>query len=159
MTRRLSAPVLLATFTPDVGAAVVAVLAEHGLPAALAAQGQDAPGGEVAVLVEAALRDESLAVLSAAMDDVVRRSREGPAGVPGGAWQDPVDAPVEPDELETRPLVLERLRRFGGLAMVLIPALVLTLQAPPVTRPYALVVLIGGLVLLSALRDRYRGQR
>lgn len=60
----------------------------------------------------------------------------------------------EDETTERRPLVTERLRRLGWLALVLVPLLVIALAQVPVPVSWALVILIGGLVLLVALRDR-----
>jgi hypothetical protein len=64
-----------------------------------------------------------------------------------------MEDPEEHDEAR-RPLVLERFRSLGWLALVLVPLLVITLAQVAVSLRWAIVVLIGGLVLLVALRER-----
>jgi hypothetical protein len=156
MPERPDTSVVLATFDPPVAMAVVDALRRRGVPATAAADAlaaDPAAGalpGEAAVLVAPERRDEALAVLAAAMEEIAAGARDPHGGVDVDAREgadDDADVP--------RPLLFERLRRFGGVALLLIPLLVLTLQVPPVSVRYAAVLLIGGLVVLVALRDRW----
>jgi len=52
------------------------------------------------------------------------------------------------------PLVMERFRRFGWLVMVLVPLLAVTLTQTSISRSWALIIFVGTMVALSALRDR-----
>lgn len=72
-----------------------------------------------------------------------------PPGEPG----DPGD-PGDPDDEQGPPLVLERLRRFGWVAVVLAPLLVITLAQITVSVEWAILVFVGGLVAITAWRHR-----
>ena len=58
------------------------------------------------------------------------------------------------DEEEGPPLVMERLRRFGWLAVVLVPLLVITLAQTFMSTEWALIVFVGGLVAITAWMQR-----
>jgi hypothetical protein len=160
MPERPDTSVVLATFDPPVAMAVVDALRRRGVPATAAADAlaaDPAAGalpGEAAVLVAPERRDEALAVLAAAMEEIAAGARDPHGGVDVDAREGAREG-ADDDADVPRPLLFERLRRFGGVALLLIPLLVLTLQVPPVSVRYAAVLLIGGLVVLVALRDRW----
>lgn len=64
--------------------------------------------------------------------------------------------PGEPGEDDEHgpPLVMERLRRFGWLAVVLVPLLVITLAQTFMSTEWALIVFVGGLVAITAWMQR-----
>lgn len=160
----------LATFDPEVAHAVVAVLLREGVQAVTASV-PGVPDGEVAVLVEPSQRARALAVLTQRMEDVSAELRGGPAGEPritivtapgprdtgrgGGTGRAGRPTPDEDeDEDDGPPLVMERFRSMGFVAMVLAPLLVITLSARSMSLTWALVVFIGGMVALTAWRNR-----
>lgn len=82
-----------------------------------------------------------------------------PGEQPGDPSTDPDANGLGPDgwddaEPEERPLVLERLRHFGWLAVVLVPLLVITLAQTFMSMEWALIVFIGGLVAITAWMQR-----
>lgn len=130
--------VQLATFDRVVAAAVELVLGRAGIPARLGDEG----GPEVDVLVPEVHRDRALEILAAQMEQINALSRE------------PVSPPEEHDEDHERPLVMDRFRSLGVLALVLAPLLVVTLAVPALPRGLAIAVFLGGMVAVVALRDR-----
>jgi hypothetical protein len=148
--------VLLATFDPSVALAVVDVLRRRGVRAWAVADAASDPSsgalpGEAAVRVPEERREDALRVLADAMEEIA-----------AGRWAQDADgfeAPVwteDPHEDVPRPLVLERLRRFGGVGLLLVPLLILTLQLPPFDLRYGVLLLVGTMIVLVALRDRWR---
>ena len=63
-------------------------------------------------------------------------------------------APPDEELGAERPLVMERLRRMGVVALILGPLLVITLSAPGMPLALGLVIYIGALVVIVAWRDR-----
>lgn len=58
------------------------------------------------------------------------------------------------DDEQGRPLVMERLRRFSWMAVVLVPLLVITLAQTFMSIEWALIIFVGGLVAITAWRQR-----
>lgn len=140
---RLTDPTVLATFPTPLARAVVAVLTDSGVPAALAEQ-----AGEPAVVVPRTRRQEAFNVLSARMEEV----QEHAAGAASAAAA-PTDAADEPPP---RPLVMERFRDMGFVAIALIPLLVVTLSNVRLPGAYVAAIVIGGMVGLVAWRNGRR---
>lgn len=137
----------LATFDPPLASAVVAVLRGMGISAAVEPLDHD----EVEVRVQAARREEALAVLASRMEEVQRLAQASLAGggSPATEQQPAGDAEAEP------PIVMERLRRMGlGIAVVLTPLLIITLAGGPLPIGYALALFILGLVAVVYWRHR-----
>lgn len=63
----------------------------------------------------------------------------------------------EPEAGDGPPLVMERLRRFGWLAVVLVPLLVITLAQTFMSTEWAIIVFVGGLVAITAWIQRESG--
>jgi hypothetical protein len=136
----------LASFDPLLAEAVTAVLLQAGVPAAL---GEPA-GGERTVLVPRSRREEALAMLAARMDEVQALATTG-AGLPDhgravAAYDDLGDAE------DDRPLVLDRFRSFGWVAVALVPLLIISLANIRLPSGILLVLVIGSVVILSAWR-------
>lgn len=146
-------PTPLADFPPDLADAVVATLRAHGMSAEVVERGEG-----VEVVVPAARRDEALSLMAAQMDEIRDRLTEGA--------QDPLPAAPEPqspdddtDAAEShQPLATERLRRLWLVPVVLVPLLALLglLGSGSVPANFAVLVLIGGMVVVVALRQRRR---
>jgi hypothetical protein len=129
----------LETYSAPLALAVVEILREGGIPA----WAQDPSGhrsGELAVRVPEGLRAEALAMVANRMEEI--------HGAAGAA------PPTGEDDEASRPIILERFRRLGFLALLLAPLLVVTLASPRLPRPLALVVLVGGMVAILAWRNR-----
>jgi hypothetical protein len=140
--------VLLDTYEPRLADAVASVLRRHGT----AAWTEPTGAGEVAVHVPAAARDSAMRTLAERMEEVhaALAAAAAPAGRPA---PEPAAAP---DDDPARPIVLERIRRLGFLAALLVPLLVVSLAAPGMPMSVALAVFVGGLVAVTALRARAR---
>lgn len=149
-----TALVELATFDPPVARAVVAVLRRAGVPADAAdADEAERSGGEAAVRVPPDRRDAALAIVAARMEDVRERVLEHERRVAPPA--PPIDS-AEPE----RPLVLERVRSLGFIAVALVPALVVTLANVQLPGVYVAAIVVGGIILLTAWRTgRIGGKR
>lgn len=142
----------LAAFDPPLARAVVTVLRSAGLPASLAAEA----GGQAAVLVPPERRGEAFEVLAARMDDIHAEA----AGAAGSPRPGPAPEPVPWDDgAPPRPLVLERFRRFGWVAVALVPLLVITLANVRLPGSLMVALVIGSVVLLSAWRTGRMGGR
>jgi hypothetical protein len=157
MDQQYEQTVLLDTFEPAVARAVAAVLRRHGLQAWTRDQGAALPGltdQEVAVLVPPERRDEALALLIASMEEVAEEARSEPDLLArrrgAGAGRHPME-----DAEDGPPIVMERFRRLGFLAFLLVPLLMVTLATQGMPRNFALVVFIGGLVAVAAWRNRH----
>jgi hypothetical protein len=149
MPQEPTAPVELASFDPPVARAVVAVLRRAGVAAeASDVDTAEAAGGEATVLVSPAQRDAALALVAARMEDVRQHVLEHERRVA------PPPEVVEVDDDEPRrPLVLERFRRLGFIAIALVPALVVTLANVRLPAAYVGAIVLGGIVLLTAWRN------
>jgi hypothetical protein len=137
----------LADFDPPIAEAVVTVLRRAGLPAAVG----EATDEEATVVVPADRREEAFAVLGRSMDAVHSELAEARAVAVRRAPQ-----PPELDEYGEeygRPLVFERLRQFGFLAVLLVPLLVVTLAQVRLPAVYMAVAVIAGVVALTAWRN------
>lgn len=141
----------LATFDPPLARAVVTVLRGAGLPASLGA----GAAGQAAVLVPPERRGEAFAIMAARMDDI-HAETAGAGAVPRPA---PPPEPVAwaDDGADHRPLVLERFRRFGWVAVALVPLLVITLANVRLPAGMVLALVVGSVVLLSAWRSGRMG--
>ncbi len=117
---------------------------DSGVPAALAEQ-----PGEPAVVVPRTRRQEAFRVLSARMEQVHERAAAGAAA----AHATPAGAADEPTH---RPLVMERFRDMGFIAIALIPLLVVTLSNVRLPGAYVAAIVIGGMVGLVAWRNGRR---
>ena len=130
----------LAEFPPTLAAAVVTVLRRAGVPATL---GDPVAGtSDVSVLVPGDRRGDALTALAIRMEEV-REEAEAESGS---------GARAEDDAEEPAPLVMERLRNLGVVAMVLTPLLIITLAAPGMPMWLAIVIYIGVLAVVVALR-------
>lgn len=144
-------PTSVADFPPRLAEAVAATLRDHGVAAETVDRGDAAD-----VVVPAARRDDALALMAARMDEIRDRAQdESPE-----AASEPEPGPAAPagavDEAEggrTRPLVSERLRQLWPVPVVLVPMLVL-LGSASVPANYAVLLVIGGMVAVVALRQR-----
>lgn len=152
-----SARTQLATFDPGLADAVVTVLRRAGVRAW---SRRETGSEETAVHVPEDERSSALDLLADSMDEVHALARPGaeasrPAPRPAG---EPVHEAAEAalDEEDGPPIVMERLRRMGFLALMLAPLLVITLALPHVSLTVALVVYVGGLVVLTWWRNRGR---
>jgi hypothetical protein len=139
----------LADFDPPIADAVVTVLRRAGLPASVAG----ATGDEATVVVPADRRAEAFAVLGRSMDAVHSELAEARAVAVRRAPRTP---PVDEYGEEHRPLVFERLRQFGFLAVLLVPLLVVTLAQVRLPAVYMAVAVIAGVVALTAWRNGRR---
>lgn len=133
------ATVPLVAFSPGLARAVVAVLARAGVPAWTAEQAH-----ETEVIVPADRREEAFAVLAAHMEQIHAEA----ADEPGDATE------VDDEPGDPPPLVMERFRNMGLLALVLVPLLVITLAAPGMPLGVAIVVYVGAIAVLTAWRER-----
>lgn len=118
--------------------AVAAMLQRRGCPARTVA-GDD---GHV-VVVPRSRRSEALALVADAMEELaatVEPSQQAVATAPG-------------DEEPRRPLLLPRLRG-AGLAILLVPLLVVSLSAVSIPRRYAALLIVAAIVAIVALRTR-----
>lgn len=146
-------PTPVADFPPDLADAVVATLRAHGMSAEVVERGEG-----VEVVVSATRRDEALSLMAAQMDEIRDRLTEGA--------HDPLPAAPEPqasdDDADAggshQPLATERLRRLWLVPVVLVPLLALLglLGSGSVPANFAVLVLIGGMVVVVALRQRRR---
>lgn len=146
-------PTPVADFPPDLADAVVATLRAHGMSAEVVERGEG-----VEVVVPATRRDEALSLMAAQMDEIRDRLTEGaqdplPAAPEPQASDDDADAGGSP-----QPLATERLRRLWLVPVVLVPLLALLglLGSGSVPANFAVLVLIGGMVVVVALRQRRR---
>jgi hypothetical protein len=142
-------PVELATFDPPVARAVVAVLRRAGITAeAVNVDAAERAGGEATVLVPPDDREQALALVAARMEAVRQHVLEHERRAA------PPAAPPEGDDHEPRrPLVLERFRRFGFVAIALVPLLVVTLANVRLPAVYVGAFVLGGIALLTAWRN------
>lgn len=148
----------LADFDAPVARAVVVVLRRAGVPARLA--GEVPPGSadpELTVVVPEDRRDEALAAMAAAMEEIQAEvSRQAPAPTaPAGPDADDEDED-EDEEGGHRPLLFERLRRLGFLPVLLVPLLVVTLSQTRLPAAYAIALVVGGAAAVVAWRDGRR---
>lgn len=146
-------PTPVADFPPDLAEAVVATLRAHGMSAEVVERGED-----VEVVVSAARRDEALSLMASQMDEIRDRlgeaqSEPAPIAPERQRPSDDADAPAPPP-----PLATERLRRLWLVPVVLVPLLALLglLGSASVPANFAVLVLIGGMVAVVALRQRRR---
>lgn len=146
-------PTPVADFPPDLAEAVVATLRAHGMSAEVAERGED-----VEVVVPAARREEALSLMASQMDEIRDRlgaalSEPAPAAPERQPPSDDADAPGPHP-----PLATERLRRLWLVPVVLVPLLALLglLGSASVPANFAVLVLIGGMVAVVALRQRRR---
>jgi hypothetical protein len=146
--RHESTPVELASFDPPVARAVVAVLRRAGIAADAAdLETAEHAGTEATVRVPPEHRDAALSLVAARMEAVRQHVLEHERRVA------PPTVVEEADELEPRrPLVLERFRRLGFIAVALVPALVITLANVRLPGAYVAAIVLGGIVLLTAWR-------
>lgn len=112
--------------------------------------------GEAAeVMVPAARRDEAVWLMASQMDEIRQRvSDDAPLDAPRAA-PEPRPADSTADESGFQPLVSERLRRLWPVPVLLVPLLVL-LGSASVPANFAVLVLIGAMVVVVALRQRRR---
>lgn len=105
------------------------------------------------VVVPAARREAALATMAEHMDEI--RDRMAPSAAPPPAPADTAATSEADPAPGTRPLVTERLRRLWPLPVLLVPLLVL-LGAGSLPANFVVLVLIGGMVAMVALRQRRR---
>lgn len=146
-------PTPVADFPPDLAEAVAATLRAHGMSAEVVEQGEDAE-----VVVPAARRDEALSVMAAQMDEIRDRLGQGPAAPAPHAAETPPPSADDDAAGPNPPLATERLRRLWPVPVVLVPLLALLglLGSASVPANFAVLVLIGGMVAVVALRQRRR---
>lgn len=148
----------LATYDAPVARAVAAVLHRAGLPATTV--GAEQAGGETAVFVPHGRREEALTVIAARMEEISARAGAAAAASAGAARPGDGDAAASwQEDGGDRPLVLERFRSLGFVAVALVPILVVTLANVRLPLAYALAVVVGGMVLLTAWRNGRLGGR
>ena len=70
---------------------------------------------------------------------------------------DPGDDPGLDSDEDGPPLVMERLRKFGWVAVVLAHLLVITLAQISIGVEWAIIIFVGGLVAITAWRQREDG--
>lgn len=142
-------PTPVADFPPDLAEAVAATLRAHGMAAEVVEHGEAAE-----VVVPAARRDEAVSLMAAQMDEIRDRLDDEPQR----AGPEPGEPPPESGEgreTGSPPLATERLRQLWPVALLLVPLLVL-LGSASVPANFAVLVLIGGMVAVVALRQRRR---
>jgi hypothetical protein len=121
--------------------AVVGALRRRGCPA-WTAEGDD---GRV-VLVPGSRREQALRLVADAMDELATSAIDR---------RPPPTEPSEDDDEPSRRMVLPRLRD-AGIAILLVPLLIVTLSAISIPRDWAATVFIAGIVVIVALRARAR---
>jgi hypothetical protein len=150
MRHEPTAPVELATFDPPVARAVVSVLRRAGIGAdAVDLDTAELAGGEATVLVPPHQRDEALHLLAGRMEAIRQHVLEHERRAAPPAPSVEVDDEAGPH----RPLVLEQFRRFGFVAIALVPVLVVTLANVRLPGVYVGALVLGGIVLLTAWRN------
>lgn len=151
----------LSTFDPDLADAVVRVLRRHGFDAWVG-EPAGAAGAERTVHVASGARDRALALLADRMEEVTGELAEhrSTAGRRRPARAEPDAGRDGAGDDGSRPLVMERFRRAGlNLAVVLAPLLIVVLARPPFPLALTAVVLVAGMALIVALRDRQLRRR
>lgn len=151
-------PSELAEFPQPLAEAVVTVLQRRGIAAEVERGGLG--DGEAVVVVPAAQRDEAVAAMAANMEEIRRQARpvsgEADGERPPSRSATPEAAVLDDGEEEaSRPLVSERLRQLWPLPVLLVPLLVF-LGVTQVRADVALMVLIGVMVVVVALRQGRR---
>lgn len=138
----------LATFDPPVARAVAAVLEREGMSATV----EPLDHGEAEVRVATERRDEALVLLARHMERVHELAAKQHVDA---VTATPLPLDPSPDDEDSRPIVMERLRRMGlGIAVVLAPLLIITLAGPDLPIGYALVLFLAGLVAVVYWRNR-----
>lgn len=144
----------LAAFDPPLADAVAAVLAGAGVPTVL----HQVAGGERSVLVPPHRRAEALSTLAERMDEV--QALVGAGSPPTPAAGAGASYGADEDEEASRPLVLERFRSFGWVAVALVPLLIIGLANVRLPAGVVVALVVGCAVLLSAWRGgRLGGER
>lgn len=140
MEHRFAQPAAVVEVDKPLANAIVAALQRRGCPAWTI----ESNDGFV-VLVPQGRRDEALRLVAAAMDELAtsRDDRRPPAVEDGD------------DEEPERRLLLPRLRG-AGIAILLVPLLVVALSAVNFPAQYAAVLMIAGMAAIVALRIRAR---
>lgn len=155
----------LVAFDPTTAEVVVGVLDRAGIRADL---GPADPRGDVPVLVPPAARDAALAVLAERMEEIAAAVRTADAGTTtatssarrrdrAGSPADAGMADLDPDDPRSGPpLVMERFRNLGYLALLLVPLLAVSLAVPGMPRWLSVLVLVVGTLALLGARGRGR---
>lgn len=143
-------PTPVADFPPDLAEAVAATLRAHGMTAEVVERREAAE-----VVVPAARREEAVSLMAAQMDEIRERLGDGEPQGGGSAPTEPPPASGGGEEPGPPPLATERLRRLWPVPVLLVPLLVL-LGSASVPANFAVLVLIGGMVAVVALRQRRR---
>lgn len=143
-------PTPVADFPPDLAEAVAATLRAHGMTAEVVERDEAAE-----VVVPAARREEAVSLMAAQMDEIRERLGEDEPQRGGPGPTEPPPANGGGEEPGSAPLATERLRRLWPVPVLLVPLLVL-LGSASVPANFAVLVLIGGMVAVVALRQRRR---
>lgn len=142
----------LATFDPPLADAVVTVLRGEGVPARTEPLDGPAAGppGEVEVRVPSDRREEALGLLAGRMEEI-----RALVHAAGAVTATPLPLDDGGGEDSGPPLVMVRVRRMGlGVAVLLVPLLVITLAQTGLPVGYALAVFVIGLVVVVYWRNR-----
>lgn len=142
-------PTPVADFPPDLAEAVAATLRAHGMAADVVEHGDAAE-----VVVPAARREEAVSLMAAQMDEIRDRLDDEPRHA-RPARTEPSPDGSDGQEPGSPPLATERLRQLWPVPVLLVPLLVL-LGSASVPANFAVLVLIGGMVVMVALRQRRR---
>lgn len=142
-------PTPVADFPPDLAEAVAATLRAHGMAAEVVEHGEAAE-----VVVPGARREEAVSLMAAQMDEIRDRLDDEPQRA-GPAPTEPPPESGDEQEPGAPLLATERLRRLWPVPVLLVPLLVL-LGSASVPANFAVLVLIGGMVAVVALRQRRR---
>lgn len=140
MEPRFARPEVVVEVNAPLADAIVAALRRRRCPAWTA----ESDGGYV-VLVPQGRRDEALQLISAAMDDLAASHDDR---------RQPAIADADEEEPGRR-LLLPRLRG-AGIAILLVPMLVVALSAVHLSARYAAVLVVAGMAAIAALRIRAR---
>lgn len=143
MEHRFAHPAAVVEVDAPLADAIVALLRRRGCPAWTG----ERDDGSV-VLVPQGRRDEALRLIAAAMDDLAASHDDRRPPAIGGAG----------DEEPGRRMLLPRLRG-AGIAILLVPVLVVALSAVNIPAQYAAVLVVAGMAAIVALRIRARGDR
>lgn len=143
-------PTPVADFPPDLAEAVAATLRAHGMTAEVVERAEAAE-----VVVPAARREEAVSLMAAQMDEIRERVGDDEPQGGGPAPTEPAPGGGDSDEPGPPPLATERLRQLWPVPVLLVPLLVL-LGSASVPANFAVLVLIGGMVAVVALRQRRR---
>ncbi|HVL99076.1 MAG TPA: hypothetical protein VM324_07275 [Egibacteraceae bacterium] len=140
----------LATFDPSLAEAVATVLRRQGVPAVTGPAPGPGPDDDVEVRVPPERRDEALGLLAGHMEEIRAIVHAG-----NSVTATPLPLVEGDAEQVGTPLVMSRVRSMGlGVAVLLVPLLVVTLAQTGLPVGYAIAVFFVGLVAVVYWRNR-----